>query len=358
MQQEIRSQKPGRKLSWKLPISIAAVSAACVLAPHGAYAHIKWFCPYDTTIPPRSLPDVVTPSFAFVAAGFGTLMFLAYVIDHVVERNGWFEPFDRVLLRHESVTSVLIRGSVCVFFLVLWMDGRTILTPELKTSSAWVPWLQLGIAAFTLWRPTLILAGIGIAALYAYGVARYGAFHMLDYPIFLGIGAYLGLSAFNDPFLSKLRLPVLYFNLVVTMMWGAIEKFGYPDWTFPLLATHKALALGMPFGLFMTVAGFVELSLAFFMLTGTALLRFACLALLVIMTSAIPEFGKVDAIGHSLIIITLIVMIIAGRSGIELPRVVRDRGVLASSGLLSLAYGATTLGLLAVYHGAQYVAGR
>ena len=358
MHQDIRLQGLARKLSWKLGLSFVAVCAVCLLAPCGAQAHIKWFCPYDTSIPPRSLAEVVTPSFAFIAAGFGTLMFVAYVIDRVVERNGWFDLFDRMLLRHEAAALVLVRGGVCVFFLILWMDGTTILTPELKTSSAWVPWLQLGIAAFTLWRPTLVLAGIGIATLYAYGVARYGAFHMLDYPIFLGLAAYLGLSAFDSPFLLRLRLPALYFNLVVTMMWGAIEKFGYPNWTFPLLATHKSLALGMPFGLFMTVAGFVELSLAFFMLTGTALLRFSCLALLLIMASAIPEFGKVDAIGHSLIIVTLIVMIMAGRRGIELPRVIRGRGVLASSGLLSVAYGATTLGLLVVYHGAQYVAGR
>ena len=29
-------------------MSAVAVGATCLLAPHGAYAHIKWFCPYDT----------------------------------------------------------------------------------------------------------------------------------------------------------------------------------------------------------------------------------------------------------------------------------------------------------------------
>ncbi|HJS85016.1 MAG TPA: hypothetical protein VJ779_06115 [Acetobacteraceae bacterium] len=347
-----------RKPSWNFAIPVAALSAICLLAPDRAYAHIKWFCPYDTTVPPLPLADVLTPSFAFIAAGFGALMFVAYVIDGIVERKGWLGSLDRALLGCEPAISVLVRASVCIFFLILWMDGRTILTPELKTTSAWVPWLQLAVAAFTLWRRTLVLAGAGIAVLYMYGVARYGAFHMLDYPIFLGLAAYLGLSAAASPFLSKLRLPVLYFNLVVTMMWGAIEKFGYPYWTFPLLATHKGLAFGMPFGLFMTVAGFVELSLAFFMLTGTALLRASCLALLLIMASAIPEFGKIDAIGHFLIIVTLIAMIIAGRSAIRLPSVIRDRGVLASSSLLGLAYATTTVGLFAVYYGAQYIAGR
>ena len=52
------------------------------------------------------------------------------------------------------------------------------------------------------------------------------------------------------------------------MMWGAIEKFGYPYWTFPLLTTHADLTLGFSFDQFMCIAGFVEFSLAFFMVTA------------------------------------------------------------------------------------------
>jgi hypothetical protein len=70
----------------------------------------------------------------------------------------------------------------------------------------------------------------------------------------------------------------------------------------------------------MYIAGFVEFSLAFFMLAGTALLRWSCAAsLLLMMTNAIPEFGKVDAIGHLLIIACLLAMIIAGQRTIQLP---------------------------------------
>ncbi len=249
------------------------IAGASFFLPHVCQAHIKWFCSYDTTVPPLPMHDVLTPTFAFAGIFFGTLMFLFYLIDHALSRNGWFEWIGRALSRLEPTIPFLLRAAVGGFFLVLGTSGGTILTPELKTTSPWVAWLQLGIAVSTLWRPALVFSAIGIAVLYVYGVLNYGAFHMMDYPIFLGIAAYLAFSAYEHPSFTRLRLPALYFNVALTMMWGAIEKFEYPYWTYPLLGTHRALTLGIPFGKFMVIAGFVELSLAFFMLTGTALLR-------------------------------------------------------------------------------------
>ena len=332
--------------------------AGVVGMPAVSHAHIKWFCAYDTSVPPLPLYDVLTPIFIYVAACFTTLMFLSYVIDALAARNGWFERIERALLACQPCIPILIRGAVGIFFTLLWLTGETILTPELKTTSIWIPWLQLAVAVSTLWRPTLVFTAAGITTLYLFGVCEYGAFHMMDYPIFLGIAAYLALSAFDHPLLIRLRLPALYFNLAVTMMWGAIEKFGYPYWTFPLLATHQGLTLGIPFNVLMIIAGFVELSLAFFMLTGTALLRLSCLALLGLLVSAIPEFGRIDAIGHFLIIVVLGAMIIAGQSGISLPAALQKNGVLSRSSVLTLAYGATIAVLFAIYYSAQFIAGR
>jgi hypothetical protein len=332
--------------------------AAALVCPTAGEAHVKWFCAYDTTIPPVALQDVLTPAFVFVAAWFATLMFLAYLVDQQINRHGWLKPIERCLLQCVPLIPRAVRIAVCIFFLVLWIGGNTILTPELKTTSVWVPWLQLAIAASTLWRRTLIFAAAGITVLYVYAVRMYGAFHMMDYPIFLGLAIYLGLDAFTYAPFAKLKLPALYFNVTLTMMWGAVEKFAYPYWTFPLLADHRALTLGIPFDKFMIIAGFVEFSLAFFMLTGTALLRLSCLALLTLMASAIPEFGKIDAIGHFLILVTLAVMIIAGQSGVRLPGVHQRGRVFAYSGTLTFAYGLTLACLFGVYYGAQFVAGR
>ena len=167
-----------------------------------------------------------------------------------------------------------------------------------------------------LFHSTAKLGAVGIMALYLYAVAEYGAFHMMDYPV---IPRYCRLSRpdrCRSPNLRALQLPVLYAGIAATMMWGAIEKFGYPYWTFPLLATHQGLTLGFSFDHFMCLAGFVEFSLAFFMVTGTALLRCACIALMALILG-VPEFGKTDAVGHLLIVAGLAAMIIAGQRPIQ-----------------------------------------
>ena len=55
--------------------------------------------------------------------------------------------------------------------------------------------LQLAIAGSMFWRSTLPLGAAGIVALYLCGISAYGLFHMMDYPIFLGLAAYHALSA-------------------------------------------------------------------------------------------------------------------------------------------------------------------
>jgi hypothetical protein len=337
-----------------------ALIIACTsvfFVPRSSTAHIKWFCTYDTAVPPLDIGNVITPVFVFTASFFGILMFISYVIDRTAARNGWFHRIERAFGYWQPSIAALIRLSVGGFFLTLWVVGGLILTPELKTTCQFTPWLQLMIAIAVLFRRTLPIAAVGIVALYVHGIVEYGAFHMMDYPIFLGLAVYLGLSASDHPYLLNLRLPALYFNLALTMMWGAIEKFGYPYWTLPLLASHKALTFGMPFDLFMIVAGFVEVSLAFFMLTGTALLRLSCLALLTLLVLAIPAFGTTDAIGHALIVAGLAAMTIAGQSGIQLPAILRREGVIADATLMTVAYGATIVVLFGAYYSAQYLAG-
>ena len=220
------------------------------------------------------------------------------------------------------------------------------------------PWVQLAIAASMLSRPALKFGAAGIMALYIYAVQQYGAFHLMDYPIFPALALYLALTGVKSPQLRALRMPVLYAGVAVTMMWGAIEKFGYPYWTFPLLATHPGLTSGLASMQFMCIAGFVEFSLAFFMVTGTALLRFSCAALLTLLAGAVPEFGRIDAVGHLLIMAGLVAMIIAGQRTLQLPaRLVRS-GVLVQAGTLTVGYSATVVVLFALHYSSQFIAGR
>jgi hypothetical protein len=69
--------------------------------------------------------------------------------------------------------------------------GGILLTPELKTTSAAISWLQLAMAVGLLSRRTMPLSALGIVVLFALALRDYGAFHLADYPIFLGVAAYL-----------------------------------------------------------------------------------------------------------------------------------------------------------------------
>lgn len=334
------------------------VGAAAVLIPRASEAHIKWFCAYDTSIPPLPIKEVLTPTFFLVAAGFFTLMFLTYIIDQQINHYRWAAQLDAAIVQIKPKALTIIRVAVGTLFVALWATGGLILTPELKTDSTLIPWLQLSIAAGMLWSVTLLPAALGILGLYLYAIQDYGAFHLMDYPIFPAVAFYLGLSAAGDRFLQEFRLPVLYAGVAITMMWGAIEKFGYPCWTLPLLTEHPELTFGMDFDWFMNIAAFVEFSLAFFMLTGTALLRLCCFALLALLTTGIAAFGKIDAVGHLLIIACLIVMIIAGQNSLQLPAPVLRQRCIARAGTMTVGYGTVLSMFFGLYYGSQYLAGR
>src|SRR5664279_2324894 len=97
-------------------ILIAGGAASFFMVPNVSHAHIKWFCSYDTTVPPLSPTDVVTPVFAFVAVWFGTMMFLAYFLDRIVDRNGWLDGIQNFLKRCAPAIPFLVRGAVGIFF--------------------------------------------------------------------------------------------------------------------------------------------------------------------------------------------------------------------------------------------------
>jgi hypothetical protein len=97
---------------------------------------------------------------------------------------------DKTLSRIDQFFQVF--HPVCAFFFIsIWAVGGILLTPELKTTSPFVGALQLGIAAGMLSRRTLPLSAVGMAILFGIGVRDYGIFHLADYPIFLGVAAYL-----------------------------------------------------------------------------------------------------------------------------------------------------------------------
>ena len=128
----------------------------------------------------------------------------------------------------------------------------------------------------------------------------------------------------------------------ITLMWASIEKWAYPEWSFPLFITHPEMSLGFTPEFFMRAAGAVEFALAFSLLWTPLVRRVGAMMLAAMFVSAVPEFGKIDLIGHALIVVALLA-IIADDGG--KPSRVRD------SGLLPLAYASALAIVLATYYG-------
>jgi hypothetical protein len=200
----------------------------------------------------------------------------------------------------------LYRASTAAFFVALFALGNIILTPELLTGEAAVSWLQAAIALGMFWRPTMILSAAGIVALYVYGVINYGLYHLLDYPIFLGLAAYLGLSAARVRVYDFRPIDVARWSAAITLMWASVEKWAYPQWTYPVLDAHPNLCMGFSDPFYMCAAGFVEFSLGFALLWTPLVRTVAAMLLAAMFTSAVLQFGKIDAVGHLMIVVILL----------------------------------------------------
>jgi hypothetical protein len=285
---------------------LAGVSLACV--PRAAEAHVKWFAAYNVAETPKGLDWVTNGTFIDLALVAIVLLTAGAVIGNMVLGRAIIASLDRVTAWMRRDTETLMRAVYGGFFVVLWTVGGIIMTPELKTPVDAISWLQLCIAACFIWRKTLVLAAAGIVFLYGYGIEYYGLFHLMDYPIFLGSAAYFALIGLG---LGR-RVPpvdVVRWAAAVTLMWASVEKWAYPQWTFPLFVTHAGMSLGFDPVFYMKAAGVVEFSLAFALIGPPLVRRSAAILLAATFISAVPAFGKIDAIGHSPIIVIFLAII-------------------------------------------------
>ena len=180
--------------------SISALVPLCCAVE--AHAHVKWFAEHDVAKAPLPIGQVLTGTFIQCFLVSVVCVYLFVLIDRYVYRQGYLVAFDRRLRRLDAFSIRVIRISGSVFFISLWAWHVTFgtsfyLTPELKTTMAYVPWLQLVTAVCLLSRITTPIAGAGVFVLYGAAVHDYGAYHMIDYLVFLGLG-YFFLVSRND----------------------------------------------------------------------------------------------------------------------------------------------------------------
>ena len=186
-----------------------------------------------------------------------------------------------------------------------------------------------------------------IAAIFALSLnllVGFGGMTSLGHASFLGVAAYLALTGAQIDFFGKRPIDVLRWAAGITLMWASIEKWAYPEWSYPLFITHPDMGFGFSAEFFMRAAGAVEFALAFALIWTPLVRRVGATILAAMFISAVGEFGKIDLIGHSLIIVALF-GIISDNGG--QPSRLRD------SWLIPVGYPVALALFLAVYYGAH-----
>jgi hypothetical protein len=286
------------------------------VAARSASAHVKWFCAYGVADQPRGLGSVLGRDFELLL-GIALLgLFAGCVLERTSLGEAMTRSLDRVTSGLRLHTEHMIRVVCGFFFISIWAAGGILLTPELKTTSSLVGVLQLAIAAGVLWRRTMPLSALGIVVLFGIAIRDYGVFHLADYPIFLGVAAYLALAGLRKDVFGIPPLDIVRYATAITLMWASVEKWAFPQWSFPLFIEHPGITLGLDSELYMRAAGVVEFTFAFALVWTPLVRRYAAAVLAGMFISACLEFGKLDMIGHSAII-AILLAIVADNSRVE-----------------------------------------
>lgn len=331
-----------RRLPLAATIPLAFVINAALAVP--ATAHVKWFCTYNVAGQPDGLENVLCADFE-VLVGLSLLALMAgSVLEGTPAGFAMLRAFDRAMRVVRENFEMILRAACAFFFVAIWGAGGILLTPELKTDSMVVGIIQLGIAAGMLSRRTMPLSALGICALYATAVWKYGIFHLADYPVFLGVAAFLAMTGAQITLFGARPIDLLRYAAGITLMWASIEKWAYPEWSYPLFIEHPTMGMGFSPEFYMRAAGAVEFALAFALIWTPLVRRIGAVILAAMFISAVFEFGKIDLIGHTLIVVALF-GIIADDGG--------KAARLRDSWLLPVGYAVSLVLFLATYYAAH-----
>tara|TARA_R100000365_G_C2744634_1_gene73416 strand:- start:341 stop:1768 length:1428 start_codon:yes stop_codon:yes gene_type:complete len=276
---------------------------ALILWSTAAQAHVKWFAPYIVEASPAPLTNTLTNGWFWLAIGLVLAFFIATRIVETKPIGGAaLSVMDRATEPLWNRLDDFMRAVVGAFFVAIFAVGGVYLTPDLQTPAEWVSWLQLLIAFGVFSRRTMPLSAAGIIVLWVLALRDYDLFHLLDYlALGVAVAAYLVLAASKNEELRKHRFEALRWGVAIALMWSSLEKFAYPEWFYPLVLEKPFLTFGLPRDVFIPMAGVAEFTLGFGLLWTPLVRRLSAVALLVIFTAAVYPFGRMDLVGHALI---------------------------------------------------------
>jgi hypothetical protein len=291
------------------------VVAAATLKAELAFAHVKWFAPYIVEASPAPISGTLTNPWFWLAIGLVLAFFLlTRIIENRPAGTAVLTGLDRMTASLWNRLDDFVRAVIAAFFIAIFAVGGVYLTPDLETPAEWVSWLQLLIAFAVFSKRTMPLSAAGIILLWLLALRDYEIFHLLDYlALGLAVAAYLVLAASKDENWRKHRFEVLRWGVAIALMWSSLEKFAYPEWFYPLVEEKPFLTFGMPRDVFIPMAGVAEFTMGFGLLWTPLIRRLSAVALFVIFNAAVYPFGRIDLVGHALIM-AIIVAIAADRT--------------------------------------------
>jgi hypothetical protein len=325
--------------------------SVALVVPGTVYAHVKWFSRFSFGDRPLTVAEVLTPTFlALVALSMATIAALT-LVDRRLATVGWYERINEWLSSRSESALLVMRVGIGVSLLLSW-QADALLAPELGVRDApWLGWLQFVCAFLLLFDRLVPLAGFGVMALFAVGLARAGLLHMLDYVLFLGAGYYLASSGSRNLAVRGTGLPALYIGVGFSLCWVALEKLVFPQWGLYVLQQNPQLALGLDTSFFLTASAFVEFSLGYLLIINL-LQRPMALAITLVFFTTTLVFGKLEVIGHTPIHAALIVFLLEGPGRVYAPPIAFHRRL-----PLRTAFAAVNFALLLAVLLAAYAAG-
>lgn len=345
----------GGKPSFSLQTALIGLLFSLATGSVPAHAHVKWFAPYIVDAAPLPISETLTNIWFWLAIVLVMAFFLATrAIEQATAGQSALDWLDRVSDPLWRRADDFMRVTIGAFFVAIFAVGGVYLTPDLKTPADWVSWMQLLIAAGIFSRRTMPLSAAGIIALWVLALRDYDLFHLLDYlALGVGVAAYLVLESSIKPEWRKHRFEVIRWAVAIALMWSSLEKFAYPDWFYPLVQERPFLTLGLPRDVFIPMAGVAEFTMGFGLIWTPLVRRLSAIALFIIFNAAVYPFGRIDMVGHALIM-AIIVLIAADhtREVHFLPAVRRAlAGVPAGLAAALFVIGASYWGLHAAFYG-------
>lgn len=327
-----------------------------------AEAHVKWFTKFDIAEQPLPIGEVIDKTFVYMFIISVIACYLFFLVDRYIYEEGYFAEFDKKMKMFDNAANYIMRGATAIFFVSLffwWYLGfgdSFFITPELTTKSNIIPWIHILIAACMILPSTVFVGGIGIFLLWFFGVSQYGVYHMLDYPIFLGIAYYLTFSGIKSKAWLKSAFVVLFACTGITLIWASVEKFAYAHWTDPIFEKSPHMLMGMSSEMFMKLSGFLEFFITFILLGAVSVVgRLISLGFMSIFVLAIGEFGMVDAVGHLMIIAILWVLIVRGPTDARNMLVLPDKSLFTEAYFMTGLYYLAFVTIFLLYYGLHYL---